>query len=109
MRTLPVHWHEGMFLRPHHFQASDRFWADQMRQGSRWDLSHNWGVRRIDIDQPALKNYRFVVNQLQARMRDGTIIRVPQDASLAEKDLREAFARGTDTVDVLLAVPTLEV
>jgi len=69
MRTLPVHWHEGMFLRPHHFQAADRYWADQVRQGSRWDLNYNWGIRRIDIDLPALKNYRFVVNQLQARLK----------------------------------------
>ena len=24
MTPRPVHWHEGMFLRPHHFQAADR-------------------------------------------------------------------------------------
>jgi type VI secretion system protein ImpJ len=108
MRILPVHWHEGMFLRPHHFQAADRYWADQVRQGSRWDLNYNWGIRRIDIDLPALKNYRFVVNQLQARLRDGSVVRVPQDANLAELDLHAAFA-SQDTVEVMLAVPTLEV
>ena len=108
MRTLPVHWHEGMFLRPHHFQAADRYWADQSRQGSRWDLNYNWGIRRIDIDLPALKNYRFVVNQLQARLRDGTIVRVPQDTNIAELDLHKAF-ENQETVEVMLAVPTLEV
>jgi type VI secretion system protein ImpJ len=108
MRTLPVHWHEGMFLRPHHFQAADRYWADQARQGSRWDLNYNWGIRRIDLDLPALKNYRFVVNQLQARLRDGTIVRVPQDTNIAELDLHKAF-ETQETVEVLLAVPTLDV
>lgn len=108
MRTLPVHWHEGMFLRPHHFQAADRYWADQVRQTSRWDLNYNWGIRRIDIDTAALNNYRFVINQLQARLRDGTVIRVPQDANIAELDLHNAFA-NQDTVEVMLAVPTLEI
>lgn len=108
MRTLPVYWHEGMFLRPHHFQASDRFWADHTRQSSRWDSPFNWGLRRIDIDRNALKNYRFVVSSLQARMRDGTIVRVPQDCNLRELDLHSAFDQQ-DQVEVLLAVPSLEV
>lgn len=108
MRTLPVYWHEGMFLRPHHFQASDRFWTDYTRQSSRWDQPYNWGLRRIDIDRDALKNYRFVVTGLQARMRDGAIVRVPQDCNLAPLHLNTAF-EGNDQVEVLLAVPTLEV
>jgi type VI secretion system protein ImpJ len=108
MRTLPVYWHEGMFLRPHHFQASDRFWADYTRQSSRWDAPYNWGIRRIEIDRDALKNYRFVVGALQARMRDGTIVRVPQDCNLRELDLRTAFEQQSQ-VEVMLAVPTLEV
>ncbi len=108
MRTLPVYWHEGMFLRPHHFQASDRFWTDYTRQSSRWDQPYNWGLRRIDIDRNALKNYRFVVPSLQARMRDGAIVRVPQDCNLAEIDLHTAFDQQ-DQVEVMLAVPTLEV
>jgi type VI secretion system protein ImpJ len=108
MRTLAVHWHEGMFLRPHHFQAADRYWADQVRQSGRWDQPYNWGVRRIDLDPNALKAYRFVVRSLQARMRDGTIVRVPQDTALPELDLRTAFG-AADTVEVLLAVPALDV
>ncbi len=107
MRTLPVYWHEGMLLRQHHFQASDRYWADQVAQSSRWDVAYNWGVRRILIDPNALTNYRFVVSSLQARMRDGTVIRVPQDASLPELDLRAAFS-NQDRIEVLLAMQTLE-
>lgn len=108
MRTLPVHWHEGMFLRPHHFQASDRYWADYVRQMSRWDQPYNWGIRKIDIDLNALKNYRLVVPQLQVRLRDGTIIRAPQDVTLPEVDLRPRF-QSSNEVEVSIAIPTLEV
>ena len=26
MTTRAVHWHEGMFLRPHHFNAAQQHW-----------------------------------------------------------------------------------
>ncbi|MGL4420156.1 MAG: type VI secretion system baseplate subunit TssK, partial [Gemmataceae bacterium] len=108
MRELPVHWHEGMFLRPHHFQASDRHWGDQLRQVSRWDHPYNWGVRKCDIDLEALRAGRFVVRSLQARLRDGTVIRVPQDTHLKELQVG-AVIREQETAEVHLAVPSLEV
>ena len=30
MRNLPVHWSEGLFLRPHHFQAMERASAERL-------------------------------------------------------------------------------
>ena len=112
MRALPVYWHEGMFLRQHHFQAADRHTLDLISQSSRWDVPYNWGLRGIDIDPNALTNFRFVVRRLQARMRDGTIVRVPQDAALPEIDLRAAFKYAEDrnegTVEISLAVPILD-
>src|SRR6478735_3425684 len=65
MTARPVHWHEGMFLRPHHFQAAGRFLAHEMARGDKWDLHHNWGLRSIQIDPDALANHRFVVRSLQ--------------------------------------------
>jgi type VI secretion system protein ImpJ len=103
-----VNWHEGMFLRPHHFQAADRYWADQLHQASRLDRWFNWGVRRIDLDPDALKNYRFVARSLQARLRDGTVVRVPQDTAVRELDLRGPLAEQ-ERVEVMLAVPPLQV
>src|SRR5262245_34951337 len=28
MQNAPVNWYEGLFLRPHDFQAADRYWAE---------------------------------------------------------------------------------
>ena len=28
MRNQPVYWYEGMFLRPQHFQAAERYWTE---------------------------------------------------------------------------------
>jgi type VI secretion system protein ImpJ len=113
MSTPPVYWHQGMFLRPHHFQAAERYWADQLRRSAKFDVHHDWGLRTVAIDLGALRNYRFEVDRLEARLRDGTLVRAEKgtDTELAPLDLKavmEGLGPG-QTVDVLLAVPQLQV
>lgn len=113
MSTPPVYWHQGMFLRPHHFQAADRYWADQLRASGKFDVHHNWGLRVADIDVGALKNFRFEIDRLEARLRDGTIVRSVRgtDTALPGLDLKPPLT-GLEpgaTFDVLLAVPQLQV
>jgi type VI secretion system protein ImpJ len=105
--TVPaVHWYEGMFLRPQHFQALQRHWAHLASRGEKWDLHYNWGVREIDLDLEALANYRLVVRSLQARLRDGTLLALPEDGTLPAIELKGAFDHG-NSVTAFLAVPVL--
>lgn len=106
MAVRPVNWHEGMFLRPHHLQAAQRYAAHAANLSEKWDQHHNWGLRTIEIDDAALANYQLVVRRLQARMRDGTLVSVPEDGTLDAVDLRDAFGRE-QTLTVYLAVPVL--
>lgn len=108
MSEPAINWHEGMFLRPHHFQAANRHWQDQLRQSSRWDVHYNWGLRAIEIDPDALRNYQFTVHRLEARMRDGTLIRVPQDVALTSLDLRASLEQR-NPLEVRLAIPAVQI
>jgi len=111
MSVPAVHWHEGMFLRPHHFQAAERFYADQGRRSNRFDTHHNWGLRAIDFDAAALRNYRFEVRRLEARLRDGTVVVTDHDHDpLTGLDLRPVMADlpAGGTADVLLGTPVLQ-
>lgn len=106
MTCHAVNWHEGMFLRPHHFQTAQRF-ADQVRhRQQKWDVHYSWGLRAIEIDEDSLANFRFVVRRLEARFRDGTPLSVPDDVELAPLPLRDAFA-SANLVTVYLALPIL--
>jgi type VI secretion system protein ImpJ len=108
MTSRAVHWYEGMFLRPHHFQASHRYLVDLSRRNHNWDVAYNWGLRSIDIDQEALANQRLVVHSLEARLRDGTPVAIPRDGVVAPLDLRRALqAKDASAFVVYLAVPTL--
>ncbi|MBV9122956.1 MAG: type VI secretion system baseplate subunit TssK, partial [Planctomycetes bacterium] len=106
MTVRAVHWYEGMFLRPHHFQAAQRFDTHAVQRGAKWDLHYNWGLRSIELDLDALANSRLVIRSLQARLRDGTLVAIPEDGDLDALDLKEAFARERQ-LTVSLGVPVL--
>lgn len=106
MTTRAVHWHEGMFLRPQHFQTAQRFALHLGDRAEKWDVHYNWGLRSIDLDEEALSNYRFVARALRARLRDGTLVAIPEDGLLPAADLKAAFERANQ-VTVYLALPLL--
>ena len=91
MTARAVHWHEGMFLRPHHFQAMQRHWAYQSQRNDKLDHYYNWGLRSIDIDRDALANFRFEVHSLAVRLRDGTMVEMPGDGVLPAMELKGIF------------------
>ena len=102
-----VHWHEGMFLRPQHFQAANRHQMQQNSRSDEWTVHYSWGLRSVDLDVDALANQRLVVRKLKARLRDGTLVSVPEDATLSEIDLKGAFGQE-HTLTVYLAVPVVQ-
>ncbi len=106
MHNLPVHWHEGLFLQPHHLQAADRHWAEALHRAEQWDHAYCYGLRRLDLSLDAIGNYQFEINAVEARMKDGTLVALEPGQTPDRVDLKEAFA-GESTVRVYLAVPKL--
>src|SRR5437660_882157 len=104
MSSPTVHWHEGMFLRPQHFQAAQRSWSHLVMDNGKWDHHYNWGLRSLELDLDALANYRCVVRALEARLRDGTPVVLGADETLSPIPLRRAFEQS-DSVTVYLGVP----
>jgi type VI secretion system protein ImpJ len=121
MRNLPVQWSEGMFLRPQHFQAAERYWGELIQTSEKWDHHYNYGLRSVEISEVAIGNYQVDVAACQARMKDGTLIALglgqePDRVDLQEAvrqlghavtSLKEAF-ESDSVVRVYLAVPTLK-
>ena len=106
MRHLPVHWSEGMFLRPQHFQTAERYWAEQVHVSQLWNNHYHYGLRSIQLSEQALANYQIEVTECQARMRDGTLVSAGAEQPLDRVDLRPAFEKES-VVMVYLAVPKL--
>jgi type VI secretion system protein ImpJ len=104
MSSPAVHWHEGMFLRPQHFQTAQRHWWQHVRSNAQWDHHYNWGLRSLEFDLDALANYRCVVRSLEARLRDGALVVISPEDSLPPVNLRPVFEKH-NSVTVYLGVP----
>ncbi|PHR86059.1 MAG: type VI secretion system baseplate subunit TssK [Blastopirellula sp.] len=117
MRNPPVHWSEGMFLRPQHLQAADRYWTEFIGTSIIDLLPYAYGVRKIDISEQAIANFQIEVNRCEARLRDGTLISIGAGEEIDRVDLRQQL-KGTqnlqdlflehDSILVYLAVPRLK-
>ena len=49
MRYPPVHWYEGLFLQPHHFQAADRYLTELMQSSLEFDHPYYYGIRSLEF------------------------------------------------------------
>lgn len=114
MNFPPVYWHEGLFLRPHHFQAAERHLLDQVAVASRFDSSHHWGFHTLEIDEPALGNNRFEVLKLAARLPDGTVVIAERGQAQSVPPIPETILRPAlekldpgEPLAVRLGVPLL--
>lgn len=92
MRNLSVHWHEGLFIRPHHFQAADRHWTELVQTSQQWDHPYHYGLQKFEFSHEALANSQLQVHVLHARMRDGTLVALDAGQEPDRLDVRQAFA-----------------
>lgn len=106
MAFRQVHWQEGLFLRPHHFQAADRHAADLAARAGRLGLGQDCGIASMEIDPDALANGTFNLRSLRALLPDGTLVAVPDDSAGLSIQFRDLLARDNQ-VTVSLALPML--
>jgi type VI secretion system protein ImpJ len=107
MASQAVHWHEGMFLQPQHFQAAEQHALHLAHLSQSWDHSYYWGLRSVEIDEAALGNQHLEILSLKGRLRDGSLVSVPENGALPRLPLKAALERH-GTVNVFLGVPVLQ-
>ncbi|HEX8202319.1 MAG TPA: type VI secretion system baseplate subunit TssK, partial [Isosphaeraceae bacterium] len=107
MAQRVVHWYEGMFLRPHHFQVADRQTREELRGSEDWYHPFNWGLRSLELDRDAVANYAVRLQGCEVRFKDGTKLSIPADGAIDPLELRRALAAANEVM-VYLAVPTLQ-
>lgn len=68
---LPIQWHEGMLLSPHHFQQQDLRWDALLLHQSAHLSPFPWGVADVAFDEGALKDGILRVLRLSGIFPDG--------------------------------------
>jgi len=105
MSITPVHWHEGLFLQPHHLQRLQRL--VDVRVGGERAFAHAYpyGVLDLRLSTDALANGQVKFDRLHAVTRGGVEVCAPETADLPALDVRRYLASSPKPFTVCLGVP----
>ena len=92
-RLNPVAWTEGMFLRPQHFQQHDVYLEERLRYHLHTLNPHHWGVRQLVVNEDALADHSFEIQQLEAVLPGGTVIKAGVNAVVKPRAFDPASER----------------
>src|SRR5215213_4682084 len=80
--SLQIHWHEGLFLQPHHLQRLQKNVFDLVAHERALTWSYPYGVVDIRLVQDDLENQRIRFDRLRAVMPSGLEIDFPRNADV---------------------------
>lgn len=103
-----VHWSEGMFLRPHHMQASQRWTETVMNTGFDALRPYGWGFAKLSVADEPLENFTLRLDECMARLKDGTWVVIPENTQVPPLDFQEALESAGGSVDVYLGIPQMQ-
>lgn len=103
-----VHWSEGQFLRPHHFQAAFR--QVETLRGTILEAAqpYGWGFLSLDLTEEAIENHLIEIHACELLLRDATWVKIPENCSLDPRDFKKVFDQAAGPLDVYIGVPELQ-
>jgi type VI secretion system protein ImpJ len=103
--SVKIHWQEGLFLQPHHFQRMQRSLEDEISSERRLAWPYPYGVIEARLSRDELENKRVRFDKLRAIMPSGLEVNYPTAAELPSLDIAQAFSKGAGSFTVSLGVP----
>jgi type VI secretion system ImpJ/VasE family protein len=101
-----IHWHEGLFLQPHHLQISHRHLQQQDVALARLLRPYPYGVVEAVLSASALENMQVLFDRLRVVMpQSGLLVSAPENAHLPALNIQEMLERGTGPFTIYLGVP----
>jgi type VI secretion system ImpJ/VasE family protein len=103
--AVKIHWQEGLFLQPHHFQRMQKSLEDEIASERRLAWPYPYGVIEARLSRDELENKRVRFDKLRAIMPSGLEVNYPAAAELPSLDIAQAFSKGAGSFTVSLGVP----
>ncbi|MDR3494186.1 MAG: type VI secretion system baseplate subunit TssK [Ancalomicrobiaceae bacterium] len=89
-----VHWGEGVFLKPQHFQQTDRYHERLLEARVQRISPYPWGFSALEIDRDVAQQARFGLRRATGVMPDGTPFDLPANGPLPEPlDIPDSAAK----------------
>lgn len=100
-----VHWHEGLFLQPHHLQLAQRFALEQHGELRKLLTPYPYGLIESRVSADALENFLIRFDKLRVVMPSGLEVSFPDNADLPPLDFKKVFEATTQPISIDLGVP----
>jgi type VI secretion system ImpJ/VasE family protein len=100
-----IHWHEGLFLQPHHLQAMQRNLLERFADERRLQQSYPYGIVESRLSPDALENHTIRFDRLHAVMPGGLELSFPENADVPTLDIKRVFESSSEAFTVYLGVP----
>ncbi len=103
-----VHWAEGMFLRPHHLQAGQRWLESVIRTSLDSTRPFAWGFTELKIAPEPLENFTLRLDRCDLRLKDGTWIRIPDNTEAEPYNFKDAIEEAGGSLDMFFGIPAMQ-
>lgn len=101
---MQIHWHEGLFLLPHHLQRFQKNVSDALATDRSFAIPFPYGAVDARVSRDDLEQMRVRFDRLHVVMPSGTIVDFPNAAELPVVDIKAAL-NANSTVQISLGVP----
>ena len=101
-----VAWSEGLFLRQHHLQQSDRYVEQFIENRTRNISPYPWGFAAIEIDRDLAHQNKFALRRASGIFQDGTPFDMPGSSPLP---LAIDLPAGTEKQLIWMTMPAASV
>src|SRR6185295_2970632 len=103
--SYQVHWNEGLFLQPHHFQQLQRGLFLQLEKMRSRALPYGYGITEFEVSEDELENNLLRFRRLAGVMPSGADFAYPRNCTLPTLDLGVSSSVRGEIVTVLLGLP----
>src|SRR5215475_9720564 len=103
--SVKIHWQEGLFLQPHHFQRMQKSLEDEIGSERKLTWPYPYGVIEARLSRDELENKRVRFDKLRVIMPSGLEVNYPSNAELPSLDIAQAFSKGDGSMVISLGVP----
>src|SRR4051812_9718329 len=101
----PIHWHEGLFLQPHHLQTMQQFLLERFGSERKLGFIFSYGIIDMKLSADALENMVIRFDRLRAVLPSGLEINYPENTDIPSLDIKPAFEASSGSFTIALAVP----
>jgi len=102
--SKPIYWHQGLFLKPHHFQY---LYAQQQQQNFKLREALEpffWGITKLNIDKKELLNKNLLIDKLELVFMDGTMADVGENAIISSRSFEDRYDEMEDGLKLYIGV-----